>query len=47
MDLKALPAELAHFVQQALARGTYQSEEELMAEAVRVLKARVSRQEAG
>jgi hypothetical protein len=46
MDLKALPAELAHFVQQALARGTYQSEEDLMAEAVRVLKARVSRQEA-
>jgi len=46
MDRTALPAELAHFVQQALAHGTYQSEEELMAEAVRVLKARVSRQEA-
>ena len=42
MDLKELPAELAHFVQQALARGTYQSEEELMAEAVRVLKERGS-----
>jgi hypothetical protein len=46
MDLTALPAELAHFVQQALARGTYQSEEELMAEAVRMLKASVSRPEA-
>ena len=46
MDLTALPAELAHFVQQALARGTYQSEEELIAEAVRMLKASVSRQEA-
>src|SRR5262245_8706109 len=46
MDLTALPTELAHFVQQALARGTYQSEEELMAEAVRLLKAAVSRQEA-
>ena len=46
MDRTALPAELAHFVQQALARGTYQSEEDLMAEAVRVLKASVSRQEA-
>jgi Arc/MetJ-type ribon-helix-helix transcriptional regulator len=46
MDRTALPAELAHFVQQALARGTYQSEEELMAEAVRLLKASGSRQEA-
>jgi Arc/MetJ-type ribon-helix-helix transcriptional regulator len=46
MDLTALPTELAHFVQQALARGTYQSEEELMAEAVRLLQAAVSRQEA-
>jgi Arc/MetJ-type ribon-helix-helix transcriptional regulator len=46
MDRTALPAELAHFVQQALAHGTYQSEEELMAEAVRLLKASVSRPEA-
>jgi Arc/MetJ-type ribon-helix-helix transcriptional regulator len=46
MDLTAFPTELAHFVQQALARGTYQSEEELMAEAVRLLQAAVSRQEA-
>jgi hypothetical protein len=46
MDLTALPTELAHFVQQALAHGTYQSEEELMAEAVHLLKAAVSRQEA-
>ena len=45
MDRTALPAELAHFVQQALARGTYQSEEELMAEAVCLLKASVSRPE--
>jgi Arc/MetJ-type ribon-helix-helix transcriptional regulator len=46
MDGQELPAELAHFVQQALAHGTYQSEEELVAEAVRVLKERVARREA-
>ena len=46
MDCQELPAELAHFVQQALARGTYQSEEDLVAEAVRVLKERASRREA-
>ena len=38
MDLKELPAELAHFVQQALASGTYQSADELVTEAVRVLR---------
>lgn len=36
MDLKELPTELAHFVQQALASGTYQSADDLVAEAVRV-----------
>ena len=46
MDCKDLPAELAHFVQQALAHGTYQSEEEIVVEAVRVLKEQVSRREA-
>ena len=40
MDLKELPAELAHFVQQALASGTYQSTDELVAAAVRVLRDR-------
>jgi len=37
MDRKELPAELAHFVRQALASGTFQSEEELVVEAVRLL----------
>ena len=40
MDLKGLPADLAHFVQQELAHGTYQSADDLVAEAVRVLKDR-------
>ena len=38
MDLKELPTELAHFVQQALASGTYQSADDLVAEAVRMLR---------
>ncbi len=46
MDRKELPAELAHFVRQALASGTFQSEEELVVEAVRLLKERVLRREA-
>jgi Arc/MetJ-type ribon-helix-helix transcriptional regulator len=40
MELKELPGELAYFVQQALASGTYQSADELVAEAVRLLKNR-------
>jgi len=46
MDLKELPAELASFVQQALASGTYQSADELVAEAVRVLRDREARRKA-
>ena len=38
MELKELPGELAYFVQQALASGTYQSADELVAEAVRLSK---------
>jgi Arc/MetJ-type ribon-helix-helix transcriptional regulator len=45
MDLKELPAELAHFVEHALASGAYQSAEELVVEAVRVLKERETRQD--
>ncbi len=46
MDLHGLPTDLAQFVQQELASGMYQSEDELMAEALRLLKERVSRREA-
>ena len=46
MDLKELPAELASFVQQALASGTYQSADELVAEAVRVLRDREAERQA-
>jgi Arc/MetJ-type ribon-helix-helix transcriptional regulator len=46
MDLKELPAELVSFMQQALASGTYQSADELVAEAVRVLRDREARREA-
>jgi Arc/MetJ-type ribon-helix-helix transcriptional regulator len=46
MERRELPAELAHFVQPALASGTFQSEEDLLVEAVRLLKERVSRREA-
>lgn len=46
MERRELPAELAHLMQQALAYGTYQSEEAFVAEAVRVLKAQMSRREA-
>jgi Arc/MetJ-type ribon-helix-helix transcriptional regulator len=45
MDLKELPAELAHFVEQALASGTYPSAEQLVVEAVRVLQERGARRE--
>lgn len=45
MDLKELPAELARFVEQALASGTYPSAGELVVEAVRVLQEREARQE--
>jgi len=40
MELKELPGELAYFVQQALASGTYQSADELVTAAVRLLKDR-------
>ena len=40
MNLYDLPEDLAQFVQQALARGKYESEGSLVAEAVRVLKQR-------
>lgn len=45
MDLKELPAELARFVEQALASGTYPSAEKLVVEAVRVLQEWEARQE--
>jgi Arc/MetJ-type ribon-helix-helix transcriptional regulator len=38
MELKELPAELASFVEHALARGTYPSADALVADAVRVLR---------
>src|SRR6516162_2483229 len=38
MELTELPAELASFVEQALARGIYPSTEALVADAVRVLR---------
>jgi len=38
MELKKLPAELASFVEQALASGTYASADALVADAVRVLR---------
>jgi len=38
MEMKELPAELASFVEHALARGTYPSAEALVADAVRVLR---------
>jgi Arc/MetJ-type ribon-helix-helix transcriptional regulator len=46
MELKELPGELAYFVQQALASGTYQSADELVAEAVRLLKDREAERKA-
>ncbi len=46
MDLKELPPELASSVQQALASGTYQSADELVAEAVRMLRDREAGQKA-
>jgi Arc/MetJ-type ribon-helix-helix transcriptional regulator len=46
MDLKELPPELASFVQQALASGTYLSTDELVAEAVRMLRDREAGQKA-
>jgi putative addiction module CopG family antidote len=46
MEIKELPAELAHFVQQELANGTYQSAEALVVEAVRMLKERRLRRQA-
>ena len=46
MELKELPGELAYFVQQALASSTYQSADELVAEAVRLLKDREAERKA-
>jgi putative addiction module CopG family antidote len=39
MDISGLPADLESFVQEAIASGTYQSEAELVTEALRLLKA--------
>jgi Arc/MetJ-type ribon-helix-helix transcriptional regulator len=39
MDISGLPADLELFVQEAIASGTYQSEAELVTEALRLLKA--------
>jgi Arc/MetJ-type ribon-helix-helix transcriptional regulator len=45
MDLKELPAELRQFVQHALASGTYRSADELVTEAVRLLRDRGAMQQ--
>jgi Arc/MetJ-type ribon-helix-helix transcriptional regulator len=39
MDMSGLPSDLATFVQEGIASGKYQSEAELVTEAVRLLKA--------
>jgi Arc/MetJ-type ribon-helix-helix transcriptional regulator len=38
MNLSGLPGDLEEFVQQALAQGTYRSEAELVADALRLLR---------
>jgi antitoxin ParD1/3/4 len=45
MDLNGLPSDLAQFVEQELATGKYQTEAELVCEAVRLLREREQRLE--
>jgi Arc/MetJ-type ribon-helix-helix transcriptional regulator len=42
MNIGRLPADLETFVQEAIASGTYQSEAELVTEALRLLKAQMT-----
>jgi antitoxin ParD1/3/4 len=46
MDLNGLPADLEQFIRQELAKGKYQSEADIVAEAVRLLRERERRLEA-
>lgn len=43
MDISGLPSDLATFVQEEIASGKYQSEAELVTEALRLLKAQKAR----
>lgn len=43
MDLNGLPTDLAKFIQEELTKGTYQTEAELVCEAVRLLREREQR----
>jgi putative addiction module CopG family antidote len=43
MDLNGLPADLAQFIEQELAKGTYQTQTDLVCEAVRLLREREQR----
>jgi Arc/MetJ-type ribon-helix-helix transcriptional regulator len=43
MDISGLPSDLAIFIQDEIASGNYQSEEELVTEALRLLKAQKTR----
>lgn len=43
MDISGLPADLEIFIREAIASGHYQSEDELVTEALRLLKAQKAR----